>query len=58
MKDKLKYYTPEILLICMILFIFLFVFIYSKYEDSKIMKINYCFQENMDGSLYHYVCKK
>lgn len=26
--------------------------------EKKVMEIEYCFQENMDGTLYHYECEK
>ncbi len=26
--------------------------------EAKVMSVHYCFQEQTDGSLYHYVCEK
>ena len=27
-------------------------------RTTQAMSVNYCFQEQADGSLYHYVCEK
>lgn len=31
---------------------------WSEARDKAVMSVHYCFAEQMDGSLYHYVCEE